>query len=240
MLCVDHLFVTYHPTEERCALRDVSFSMQPGERVALLGANGAGKSTLLLSLVGILPAARGRIQVDGLSVEPAHLPEIRQKVGVVFQNPDDQLFMPTVFQDIAFGPRNYGIPEAEIALRTEEILAMLGISDLKERMVHKLSGGEKRLVALAGVLVMQPSLLLLDEPTSFLDEAATRRLSNCLLSLRQSFLVTTHDLPFAREVCDRFLFLEHGALRWSCPRQELDERLRREREHLASFKTHRP
>ncbi|MCI2057133.1 MAG: energy-coupling factor ABC transporter ATP-binding protein [Oscillibacter sp.] len=212
MLCVEHLSVKYNPAEEHYALRDVSLSVQDGERVALLGANGAGKSTLLLALVGILPPAEGTIQVDGLTLDKAHLPEIRQKIGFVFQNPDDQLFMPTVFQDIAFGPRNYGVPEAEITQRTNEILEILGISALKDRMVHKLSGGEKRLAALAGVLVMQPTLLLLDEPTSFLDFQAAKRLSDCLRALKQSCLITTHDLPFAKSLCDRFLFLDHGEL----------------------------
>lgn len=221
MLSVQHLSVKYNPAEEHCALRDVSFSIQDGERVALLGANGAGKSTLLLTLVGILPAAEGTVQVDELQLDRTNLPQIRQKIGVVFQNPDDQLFMPTVFQDIAFGPRNYGVPEAEITQRADEILDALGISALKNRMVHKLSGGEKRLAALAGVLIMRPSLLLLDEPTSFLDLNAAKRLSGCLRNLKQSCLITTHDLFFVENLCDRFLFLDRGELRWSCQRQEL-------------------
>ncbi len=222
MLSVQHLSVKYNPAEEPCALRDVSFSIQDGERVALLGANGAGKSTLLLSLVGILPAAEGTVQVDELQLDRTNLPQIRQKIGVVFQNPDDQLFMPTVFQDIAFGPRNYGVSEVEIAQRADEILDALGISALKNRMVHKLSGGEKRLAALAGVLVMRPSLLLLDEPTSFLDLNAAKRLAECLRNLKQSCLITTHDLLFVEDLCDRFLFLDQGELRWNCQHQELD------------------
>ncbi|MDD3228889.1 MAG: ABC transporter ATP-binding protein [Oscillospiraceae bacterium] len=221
MLSVQHLSVKYNPAKEPRALRDVSFSIQDGERVALLGANGAGKSTLLLSLVGILPAAEGTVQVDELQLDRTNLPQIRQKIGVVFQNPDDQLFMPTVFQDIAFGPRNYGVPEAEITQRADEILDALGISALKNRMVHKLSGGEKRLAALAGVLVMRPSLLLLDEPTSFLDLNAAKRLAECLRNLKQSCLITTHDLLFVKDLCDRFLFLDRGELRWNCQRQEL-------------------
>lgn len=221
MLEVNHLSVRYDPGDRRRALEDVSFSVSDGERVALLGPNGAGKSTLLLTLVGILSPEEGSAAVDGIPVTRETLREIRKHLGLVFQNPDDQLFMPSVYQDAAFGPRNYGLPEEEVSARVEGALERLGIADLRNRMVHKLSGGEKRLAALAGVLVMEPSVLLLDEPTSFLDLDAVSRLTNCLRGLDQSLLITTHDLPFAAQVCNRFLFLNRGSLAGSYTRQEL-------------------
>lgn len=223
MLQVDHLSVRYDPGDRRRALEDVTFSVADGQRVALLGPNGAGKSTLLLTLVGILTPEAGGAAVDGLPVTPENLREIRRHLGLVFQNPDDQLFMPSVYQDAAFGPRNYGLPEEEVSARVDGVLAELGISDLRSRMVHKLSGGEKRLAALAGVLVMEPSVLLLDEPTSFLDLEAVSRLTECLAGLKQSLLITTHDLPFAAGLCTRFLFLNRGKLLGDYTRRELAE-----------------
>lgn len=224
MLKIDHLYVKY-PSSDRYALKDLSFELADGEHAALLGANGAGKSTLLLSVTGIVRKEQGEINVGGTVLSDKTLPEIRRKAGLVFQNPDNQLFMPTVSQDIAFGPRNYGIPEEEIRSRTDALLSMLGMEELKERMIHTLSGGEKRLAALAGILILEPSLLLLDEPTSFLDNDASSRLSACIRDLKQSILITTHDLAFASECCTRFLFLEKGELKWSCGKAGLHDHL---------------
>lgn len=212
MVSVEHLTVQYSPTDPRRALEDVSFRLEFGTRAALLGANGAGKSTLLLTLVGLLPAQSGAVTVDGLALSQDTLTELRRRVGLVFQNPDDQLFMPTVWQDVAFGPRNYGVSEPEIERRGKAVLEALGIGHLRDRMVHKLSGGEKRLAALAGVLVMKPSVLLLDEPSSFLDPEAAGRLAECLGRLDQSLLLATHDLAFAAGLCGQFLFLARGRL----------------------------
>lgn len=223
MLKVNHLSVRYEPGDHRRALEDVTFSVADGERVALLGPNGAGKSTLLATLVGILTPEEGGAEADGIPAVRENLREIRRHLGLVFQNPDDQLFMPSVYQDAAFGPRNYGLPEEEISARVDGVLKELGISELRNRMVHKLSGGEKRLAALAGVLVMEPSVLLLDEPTSFLDLEAVSRLTDCLSGLKQSLLITTHDLPFAAGLCTRFLFLDHGKLLGDYTRQKLLE-----------------
>ncbi|MDR1649986.1 MAG: energy-coupling factor ABC transporter ATP-binding protein [Synergistaceae bacterium] len=199
-------------TSEHCALKDISFVLREGERVALLGANGAGKSTLLLALVGVLEASSGEIALDGLMVRKETLRELRRRVGMVFQNPDDQLFMPTVYEDVAFGPRNCGMPEDQMEGRADEVLRRLGIFHLKNRMSHRLSGGEKRLAALAGVLVMNPSILLMDEPFSFLDPRSQRRLREILESLPQSMLIATHDLETAKKFCRRAILLKTGYL----------------------------
>jgi cobalt/nickel transport system ATP-binding protein len=209
---VENLTVRYIPSGPVAALRELSFRVSAGERVALLGANGAGKSTLLLSLVGVLPAASGSLHIDGTGVEKKTLGEIRQKAGMVFQNPDDQLFMPSVYEDIAFGPRNYGIAEPLIQEHAHSILESLGISHLMNRMSAKLSGGEKRLAALAGVLVMNPLVLLLDEPGSFLDPRSRRRLIGILHGLPQTQLIATHDLDLARKICGRVILLKNGRL----------------------------
>jgi cobalt/nickel transport system ATP-binding protein len=208
----ENVTVRYVPSEAAEALRELSFRVAAGERAALIGANGAGKSTLLLALVGVLPAASGSITMNGVPVEKRTLGEIRKEAGMVFQNPDDQLFMPTVYEDIAFGPRNYGSAEALIRERAESVLAGLGIGHLINRMTSKLSGGEKRLAALAGVLVMNPSVLLLDEPSSFLDPRSRRRLIGILQSLPQTQLIATHDLDLAQKVCARVILLKNGRI----------------------------
>lgn len=217
MLKVTGLYARYDEAE---VLHDVGFSAADGERVALIGANGAGKSTLLLCLAGVLAAARGEIVVGGVSMTPKTLAEARQKLGMVFQNPDDQLFMPEVYEDIAFGPRNHSVPQREIAqreiaeheieTRIDGVLRQLGITHLKNRMTHRLSGGEKRLVALAGVLVMSPTVLLMDEPTSFLDPRARRGLIGILNALPHTMLIATHDMDMAQRVCGRVILLKEG------------------------------
>ena len=209
MINAKGLTVSYSPGESP-VLMNTSLSLIEGERVALIGANGAGKSTLLLALVGILAPAAGSACVCGLAVEKKNLRALRQKAALVFQNPDDQLFMPTVYEDIAFGPRNYGIAESLIKERAQLVLEKLGIPHLAGRLAGKLSGGEKRLAALAGVLVMQPEILLLDEPSSFLDPRARRRLIRILCGLTQTLLIATHDLDLARQVCGRAILLKEG------------------------------
>jgi cobalt/nickel transport system ATP-binding protein len=216
-----HLTVKYVPADEPAALRDISFRVRRGERVALLGANGAGKSTLFLALVGALAPASGGLSVAGIPVEKKTLPEARRKLGMVFQNPDDQLFMPTVYEDIAFGPRNYAVAENLIKDRADRILEELGISHLASRMSAKLSGGEKRLAALAGVLVMEPEALLLDEPSSFLDPRSRRRLTGILLGLKQTLMIATHDIEFARNVCERVILLKDGRIAADGPGAEI-------------------
>jgi cobalt/nickel transport system ATP-binding protein len=219
LLKVSGLSVLYPGANEGHVLEDLSFSVDEGERVALLGANGAGKSTLLLSLLGILEADSGKIEVDGVLLEKKSLPSARRKLGLLFQDPDDQLFMPTVYDDVIFGPRNYaesGGKSAEesedIARSVDKILEKLEIYHLKDRMSHKLSGGEKRLAALASILVMEPRMLLMDEPTAYLDPRARRRLIAILETLRQAYLITTHDLELALSLCNRCLLLYKGRL----------------------------
>jgi cobalt/nickel transport system ATP-binding protein len=206
------LSVKYSGRDATAALEDISFSLEAGERAALIGANGAGKSTLLLSLIGILPPAAGELMVCGLPVRKDTLSEVRRRAALLFQNPDDQLFMPTLEDDIAFGPRNYGMAEETIQARIAAVLGELGISHLKNRFSHQLSGGEKRLAALAGVLVMEPSLLLLDEPSSFLDPRARRGLIRILDGLPHTMMIATHDLDLAARLCGRVILLKQGRI----------------------------
>lgn len=201
-------------------LKQVSFHLSPGESAALIGANGAGKTTLLLSLVGLLNA-QGEITVDGLTRCDKNLPQIRQRMGVVFQNPDDQLFLPTVYQNVAFGLENMGLSGAEVQERTDGTLERLGILPLRDRQAQRLSGGEKRMAALATVLAMEPNILLLDEPTAFLDPKARRRLIQVMATLDQTMLVATHDLTFALETCKRSIVLTDGAVFADGPSREL-------------------
>lgn len=191
------------------ALRGVSFSLAPGERVALLGGNGAGKSTLLQSLNGLL-SAEGRISVGGLEVSERNLREIRRRVGVVFQQPDDQLFCPTVYDDIAFGPRALGHNEAQVATAVEEMLEAFGLSALAQRSSFHLSGGEKKRAAIACVMVLRPELLVFDEPSAALDPRGRRELIALLADAPQSQLIATHDLALARQLCSRAIILDSG------------------------------
>lgn len=194
------------------AVDNATFTIADGESVALVGANGAGKTTLMLTLVGILPITSGTVAVDGIALEKSKLNEIRRRVGLVFQNPDDQLFMPMIRDDIAFGPRNYGLDENAVQKRTDDSLHELGIIHLKDRSSLKLSSGEKRLAAIATVLALEPSALLLDEPTAFLDPKARRNLIHILSRLNHLKLIATHDLTFAEEVCTRTIILKEGAV----------------------------
>ncbi len=192
------------------ALTGVDLSVDHGERVALLGPNGAGKTTLLLHLIGILTGSDGTIEVGGLRLGDDTVGEIRRRIGLVFQDPDDQLFMPTVSDDVAFGPANHGIRGTELDERVGSALAMVGMSGSERRAPHHLSGGERRRVALATVLAMEPQILVLDEPSSNLDPAGRRELADILRSLSPTLLLVTHDLPYALELCPRSIVMNHG------------------------------
>ncbi len=194
------------------ALFGVDLRIERGERVALLGPNGAGKTTLVLHLNGILTAGAGVVRVGGLPVGPAHLREIRRRVGVVFQDPDDQLFMPTVRDDVAFGPANLGMRGPELDRVVTEALAKVGMAGFADRPPHHLSFGQRRRVAVATVLAMDPEILVLDEPSSNLDPASRRELAGILRGLDVTLLMVTHDLPYALELCPRSVILSDGTV----------------------------
>jgi cobalt/nickel transport system ATP-binding protein len=191
------------------ALQGISLHIGPGEKVALVGPNGAGKSTLMLHLNGIL-RGQGAIRVCDIPVEEKQLGRVRAAVGFVFQDPDDQLFSPTVFEDVAFGPLHMGLPEADVRQRVTQALAAVGMRAYLERMSHHLSVGEKKRIALATVLSMNPEILVLDEPTAGLDPRARRGLINLLGTLPQTILASTHDLLFARELFPRMVVMDQG------------------------------
>ncbi|MDR1832314.1 MAG: energy-coupling factor ABC transporter ATP-binding protein [Fusobacteriaceae bacterium] len=209
MLTIEHLSVTY-PDGTR-AISDFNLTVSEGEIAGIIGNNGAGKTSLFLSLVGILPA-EGEVVAAGLRLEKKNLEALRRKVGFVFQDPDDQLFMPDIYEDIAFGPRSAGLPEEEVREKVARILKELGIEHLAQRSPLKLSNGEKRMAAIATALVSDPEILLLDEPTAFLDPGARRRLLSFLKTLRHTILVASHDIPFVEELCGRVVALEKGKI----------------------------
>ncbi|WP_430377684.1 energy-coupling factor ABC transporter ATP-binding protein [Streptomyces sp. B1-3] len=194
------------------ALFGVDFSIARGERVALLGPNGAGKTTLVLHLNGILSGGVGSVKVAGLPVDKRHMAEIRRRVGIVFQDPDDQLFMPTVREDVAFGPAAAGLKGDELEARVRTALEQVGMAEFAHRPPHHLSFGQRRRVAVATVLAMEPEILVLDEPSSNLDPASRRELADILRSLDVTVLMVTHDLPYALELCPRSLILSEGTI----------------------------
>ena len=194
------------------ALFGVDLHVHRGERVALLGPNGAGKTTLVLHLNGILTAGAGSVAVSGLQVGKDSLREIRRRVGIVFQDPDDQLFMPSVRQDVAFGPANLGLRGAELDRRVLAALDAVGMAEYVDRPPHHLSFGQRRRVAVATVLAMEPEILVLDEPSSNLDPASRRELADILRSLDVTVLMVTHDLPYALELCPRAVVLAGGSV----------------------------
>jgi cobalt/nickel transport system ATP-binding protein len=195
------------------ALRDVSLRVASGERVALVGPNGAGKSTLMLHLNGTLGVSRdGTVRVQGLDVREPHLKRIRALVGLVFQDPDDQLFSPRVFDDVAFGPLYMGLPVHEIQGRVAGALAQVGMSEYADRPSHHLSAGEKKRVAIATVLSMDPALLALDEPTSGLDPRARRQLIELLQTMPQTLIASTHDMRLVAELFPRMVILDQGQI----------------------------
>ncbi len=201
-------------------LRGVGFTVQQGESVAIIGPNGAGKTTLLLHLNGILRGT-GNLRIFGLAVEDKNLREIRRRVGVVFQDPEDQLFLTSVAQDVAFGPVNMGLEKDEVLVRVKEALAAVGMQDHGDRPAHHLSFGQKKRVATATVLAMGPEVLVLDEPSSNLDPKSRRQLIDILQDLPVTKIVVTHDLPVAYELCERVLILAEGRVVADGPVEEI-------------------
>jgi len=196
----------------RQALNNVNIEIKRGERVALLGPNGAGKTTLVMHLNGILLSDDGEVKVAGINVEKNNLFEVRKRVGLVFQDPDDQLFMTTVRDDVAFGPANIGISGSELDERVNFALDQVKMKDFADRPPHHLSFGQRRRVAVATVLAMKPEILVLDEPSSNLDPASRRELAQILRSLDITMIMVTHDLPYANELCERSLILSGGVI----------------------------
>jgi cobalt transport protein ATP-binding subunit len=207
---VNNLWFSYPDGHE--ALHNVSLSIEPDERVALVGPNGAGKSTLMLHLNGILRSTRGEVCVGGLDVTDENLGQIRAWVGMVFQNPDDQLFSPKVFDDVAFGPLHMDLPEDEVRHRVDKALASVGMSAYVDRISHHLSMGEKKRIAIATVLSMSPKILVLDEPSAGLDPRARRSLINLLGDMNSTMLVSSHDLRLVQELFPRIAIMDEGQI----------------------------
>ncbi len=216
-------------------LEDLSFRIEKGEAVGLIGANGAGKSTLMKLLLGLL-SGEGRITVDGAEVNKANLAEVRRKVGFVLQNSDNQMFMPTVCEDMMFGPLNYGLSREEAERRVDAVLAQLGIEELKHRHNHRISGGEKRMAAIATVLAMEPEVILMDEPSATLDPYNRRAVIRAIGGLSQTRLIASHDLDMILETCSRVILLSGGRIAADGPA----ETILRDRELLEKHRMELP
>lgn len=203
------------------ALKDISFRITHGEAVGIIGCNGAGKTTLLMHLNGYLAAGSGEIRIGDYPLTKETAAAARRAVGLVFQDPDDQLFMPTVAEDVAFGPLNLGLPAAEVETRVTSALERVGMLHVRNRPPHKLSAGEKRAVAIATVLSMSPDILVMDEPSSNLDPRARRRLINLLKGFEHTRIIATHDLELVVEVCSRVIVMDAGRIAAQGPTTEL-------------------
>ena len=216
-------------------LKNLSFRIEDGESVGLIGANGAGKTTLMRALLG-LQTAEGTILVDGIPLDKSTLSQVRRKLGFVLQNSDNQMFMPTVLEDLIFAPMNYGLSREEAEARADRALAQLGLEDLKNRHNHKLSGGEKRMAAIATILAMEPEAILMDEPTSALDPYNRRMIIRTICALPQTKLITSHDLDMILDTCRRVLLLDRGELVADGPA----ERILRDRDLLEAHRMELP
>ena len=192
-------------------LDNLSFHIRRGETVGLIGANGAGKSTIMKLMLGLLPA-QGEILVEGMPVTKQNLSVIRQKIGFVLQDSDNQMFMPTVYEDMIFGPRNYGLTREEADARVDRVLKELGLESLKYRHNHKISGGEKRMAAIATILAMEPEMIVMDEPSTALDPVNRRRVISTINSRKETKLIASHDLDMILDTCQRVILLSHGAI----------------------------
>ena len=215
-LGINNLCFNYNT--KRVALTDVNLKIATGEKVGLIGANGAGKTTLFMSICGILTPSYGSVEILDKTIVPG---EFNPNIGLVFQNPDDQLFCPTVRDDVAFGPENMGLAPAEVKERVETALSLTGVSHLIDRIPHHLSGGEKCMVAIASVIAMQPQVILYDEPSANLDLKARRRLIRFLQASGETIMVSSHDLELILEVCDRAILLNQGRVIADAPPQEI-------------------
>lgn len=218
MIEFQHVSFAYEPG--RPVIRDLSFTIGDGEAVGLIGANGAGKSTVMKLLLGLLQG-EGRILVDGREVGRDSLAEVRRKLGFVLQNSDHQMFMPTVYEDMMFAPLNYGLSREEAEKRVDGVLARLGLTELKHRHNHRISGGEKRMAAIATVLAMEPEAVLMDEPTSALDPYNRRVVINTIRDLPQTKLITSHDLDMILDTCRRVILMSSGQVVADGPAEDI-------------------
>jgi cobalt/nickel transport system ATP-binding protein len=212
MYMIEFQNVDFSYEKDRKVLHDMSFSIGRGESVGLIGANGAGKSTIMKLLLGLLGPDSGKVLIDGIEVKKDTLGDIRAKLGFVLQNSDNQMFMPTVYEDMIFGPLNYGLPREEADRRVDQVLGRLGLEYLKNRYNHKISGGEKRMAAIATILAMEPEAILMDEPTSALDPYNRRIVINTIKGLPQTRLVASHDLDMILDTCDRVILISGGRI----------------------------
>lgn len=210
MVKIEKLFIEYD--ELNVPIKNLSLNLKEGEKVALLGKNGAGKTTLLQTIVGLLKIKSGSIQIDGLEVEKKNMTEIRRKAGYVFQNPDDQLFMPTVLDDICFAPLNCKMDIETAEKKAIDLLKYFNLEDEKDFSPLKLSGGTKRLVCIASILITNPKVILFDEPTAYLDFPAKQKLIKTINDLTQTTMIATHDLRFCMKTCDRIVLLNDGKI----------------------------
>lgn len=209
MIEFSHVSFAYEPGKE--VIRDLSFRLEDGESVGLIGANGAGKSTLMKLLLGLL-RGEGEITADGIRLEKKTLAEVRRKIGFVLQNSDNQMFMPTVYDDMMFAPMNYGMTREEAEKKVDEVLARLELGALKNRYNHKLSGGEKKMAAIAAVLAMEPETVLMDEPTSGLDPYNRRLIIRTVRGMKETKLIASHDLDMILDCCGRVILLSEGRI----------------------------
>jgi len=212
--------LNYHYPDGHHALKDINLEIEACDKAALVGPNGAGKSTLMLQLNGVLQG-KGELEIMGLPVTEDNLPSIRSRIGLVFQNPDDQLFSPTVFEDVAFGPLHMGLPEGEIHRRVEHALEQVGMAEYADRLSYHLSLGEKKRIAIATVLSMQPDILVFDEPTSGLDPRARRALIDYLQDWDLTLLVSTHDMRLVEEVFPRTVVMDQGRIVADAPTEDI-------------------
>lgn len=210
MLRVEHVSFSYD--KEHPVLRELSFHIGPGERVGLIGANGAGKSTLMKLFLGLLPCQQGEIYAGGVQVSRENLARVRRTLGFVLQDSDNQMFMPTVYEDMMFAPLNYGLPREEAEQRVDAVLERLGLTELKHRYNHKISQGEKRMAAIATILAMEPAVLLMDEPTTSLDPCNRRKVIRTIGTLPQTILIASHDLDMILDTCQRVILLSQGTI----------------------------
>ena len=229
---IEFQHVSFAYEKGRSVIEDLSFRIGDGESVGLIGANGAGKSTVMKLMLGLL-AGEGTILVDGAELNRANLSQIRRKLGFVLQNSDNQMFMPTVYEDMMFGPLNYMLSREEAERRVDAVLERLGLQALKHRHNHRISGGEKRMAAIATVLAMEPETILMDEPTSALDPYNRRIVINTIRELGQTKLISSHDLDMILETCDRVILLSEGRIAADGPAEQvLRDRALLEAHHL--------